>query len=102
MGNESSYTTHMIDKQISYQGFWSSMMKRSKSKTPCKYWGFLLLVIVLVMQGCATTKPTPVDPLAYKDRTKSSVSGDVTGTVAVPTIAEAQAIYEGVMKGSNL
>ncbi len=93
MGNESSYTTHMIDMQISYQSFWSSMTKRSKSKTLYKYWIFLLLVIVLVMQGCATTKPTPIDPLTYKDRTKSSVSGDVTVTVGVPTIAEAQAIY---------
>jgi hypothetical protein len=31
--------------------------------------------------------------LAYKIRTKSSVNEDVTVTVAVPTIAEAQAIY---------
>jgi hypothetical protein len=45
------------------------------------------------MQGCATTKPPPVDPLAYKTRTKSSFNEDVTITVAVPTIAEAQAIY---------
>jgi len=44
------------------------------------------------MQGCATTKPPPVDSLAYKNRTKSSVNKDVTVTVAVPTIAEAQAI----------
>jgi len=45
------------------------------------------------MQGCATTKPPPVDPLAYKTRTKSSFNEDVTVTVAVPTIAEAEAIY---------
>ena len=45
------------------------------------------------MQGCATTKSSPVDPLAYKKRTESSVNEDVTVTVAVPTIAEAQAIY---------
>jgi hypothetical protein len=45
------------------------------------------------MQGCATTKPPPVNPLAYKTRTKSNVKEDVTVTVAVPTIAEAQAIY---------
>jgi hypothetical protein len=31
--------------------------------------------------------------LAYKNRTKSSVNGDVAVTAAVPTIAEAQAIY---------
>lgn len=29
------------------------------------------------LQGCATTKPIPIDPLAYKDRTKSSVNEDV-------------------------
>ena len=34
-----------------------------------------------------------MDPLAYKNRTKSSVKEGVTVTVAVPTIAEAQAIY---------
>jgi hypothetical protein len=39
------------------------------------------------------TKPPPVDPLAYKSRTKRSINEDVTVTVAVPTIAEAQAIY---------
>jgi hypothetical protein len=42
------------------------------------------------MQGCATTKLTSVDPLAYKGqgRTKSIINEDVTVTVAVPTIAE--------------
>ena len=39
------------------------------------------------------TKPQPVDPSAYKNRTKSSVNGDVAVAVAVPTIAEAQAIF---------
>jgi hypothetical protein len=68
-------------------------MNRLKSKTRCKCWIFLLVVLVLVVQGCAMTKPPPVDPLAYKSRTKSSVNEDVTVTVAVPTIAEAQAIY---------
>ena len=34
-----------------------------------------------------------MDPLAYKNRTKSGVNEGVTVTVAVPTIAEAQAIY---------
>ena len=50
-------------------------------------------MIVFFVQGCATTQPTPADPLAYKSRTKSSVNEDVTVTVAVPTVAEAQAIY---------
>jgi hypothetical protein len=69
------------------------MMKQSEPKTPCKFWIFLLAAFVLVVQGCATTKSSPVDPLAYKKRTESSVNEDVTVTVAVPTISEAQAIY---------
>ena len=68
-------------------------MNWSKLKTVFKFWLFLLAVLVFSIQGCATTKPPPVDPLAYKNRTKTSVSEDVTVTVAVPTIAEAQAIY---------
>jgi hypothetical protein len=76
------------------------MMNRSKSKTLCKFWILPLAVLVFFMQGCATTKPPPVDPLAYKKRTESSIKEDVTVTVAVPTIAEAQAIY-GVELGSK-
>jgi len=68
-------------------------MNRSKSKTLCNIWIFSLAVLVFVMQGCATTKPPPADPLAYKTRTKISFNEDVTVTVAVPTIVEAQAIY---------
>ena len=52
-----------------------------------------LAVVAYVIQGCTTTQPSPADPLAYKNRTKSSVNGDVAVTAAVPTIAEAQAIY---------
>jgi hypothetical protein len=52
-----------------------------------------LAALAFIIQGCATTKPPSADPLAYKNRTKSSVNGDVSVTVAVPTIAEAQAIY---------
>ena len=54
---------------------------------------FFLSALVFVIIGCATTKSQPVDPSAYKNRTKSIVNRDVTVTVAVPTIAEAQAIY---------
>jgi LssY C-terminus len=68
-------------------------MNRSKSKTFCKSWFFYLAVLVFFMQGCATTKPPPEDPLAYKNRTESNINEDVTVTVAVPTIAEARAIY---------
>jgi len=42
-------------------------MNRSKSKTFCKFWIFLLAVPAMVVQGCATTKPPPVDPLAYRE-----------------------------------
>ncbi|MEN8780321.1 MAG: LssY C-terminal domain-containing protein [Desulfobacterales bacterium] len=52
-----------------------------------------LAFVAFVIQGCTTTQPSPADPLAYKNRTKSSVNGDVAVTVATPTIAEAQAIY---------
>jgi len=69
------------------------MMKPSKSKTLYNFWIFCLAVLVLVVQGCATTPPPPVDPLAYKNRTRSSINEDVTVTVAVPTITEAQAIF---------
>jgi len=69
------------------------MIIRLRSRTPCKFWIFCLTSLIFFVQGCATTKLPPVDPLAYKTRTKSSVKEGVTVTVAVPTIAEAQAIY---------
>ncbi len=59
-----------------------------KAKTLCQLWIFPLVVLVFFMQGCATTKSPPVDPLAYKTRTESSFIEGVTVTVAVPTIAE--------------
>jgi len=68
-------------------------MNRFKSKTLCKFWVFPLAVLVLWVQGCATTESSPVDPQAYKNRAKSGSHEGVTVTVAVPTIAEAQAIY---------
>jgi len=68
-------------------------MNRPKSKTRYKFWTLSLALFFLFLQGCATTKTQPVDPLAYKSRTKNSVSGDVTVTVGVPTILEAQEIY---------
>jgi len=68
-------------------------MNRSKLKTLCNFWIFSLAVLVFFLQGCATTKPPPADPLAYKTRTKSSFNEGVIVTVAVPTITEAQAIY---------
>jgi hypothetical protein len=64
-----------------------------RSFSICKVRIFHLLFLFLFVQGCATTPPLPVDPLAYKNRIKRSVKEDVTVTVAVPTISEAQAIY---------
>jgi hypothetical protein len=68
-------------------------MNQPKLKTSCKFWLFSLAMLVLFLQGCATTQPTSVDPLAYKSRTKSITYEDVTVTVAVPIISEAQALY---------
>lgn len=69
------------------------MMEPSKSKKLYNFYFFSLSVLVFLLQGCATTKSTPVDPLAYKNRTESSAIGELTITVAVPTISETQAIY---------
>ena len=68
-------------------------MKRSQSKTTCVFRLILLPVVVLFLSGCMAQDPAPADPGAYRDRAQSSTSGDVTVTVAVPTIAEARAIY---------
>jgi hypothetical protein len=58
-----------------------------------KFWVLPWAVFALGMQGCATTTPSPLDPLAYQNRAKSSVNEGLAVTVAVPTVAEAQAIY---------
>ena len=68
-------------------------MNRLKLKTPRDFCIFPLTFFVLMMLGCATTKTLPVDLLTYKNRAKSSINEDVTVTVAVPTISEAQALY---------
>ncbi len=67
-------------------------MKRLKMNTCHSFPIFLLSALLFVIHGCTTT-PQPVDTSAYKNRAKSGVNGDVAVTVAVPTIAEAQAIY---------
>ena len=66
-------------------------MNRSRSKTLCKF--LALSLAVLVLHGCATAPPAPTDPMAFKNRMKTAVKEDVIVTVAVPTTAEAQAIY---------
>jgi hypothetical protein len=67
-----------------------------------KFWIFPLATLLMVMQACATAKPLPVDPLAYRNRTESSVNEDVTVTVAVPTISEAQAIYSVELSSKHI
>jgi len=57
---------------------------------------------MLYVQGCATTPRPPADPSAYKNRTKTITNGDVTCTVAVPTIAEAQATYGAPLAKQNI
>jgi hypothetical protein len=74
-------------------------MKHSESKVLSPFTIYGLALLVLIAQSCATTQPTPVDPSAYKERSRSSVNGDVTVTVAVPTTAEAEAIYGVKLKG---
>ena len=67
-------------------------MIHSKKSASRRFGIISIAFFILVAQGCATTRP-PTDPEAYKNRSRSSVSGDVTVTAAVPTIAEAEAIY---------
>jgi len=57
---------------------------------------------MVVIQGCATIPSPPADPLAYRNRTESIANGDVTVTVAVPTIVEAQAIYGFTLAKRNI
>ena len=68
-------------------------MSRSMTNVPIKLWALSLMIFVFGMQGCTTIQTMPTDPLAFKYRSQSSTSGDVTVTVAVPTMTEAVAIY---------
>lgn len=68
-------------------------MNRPNLLKSCQYYVFLLVMLLQVIQGCVTTKPSSVDPMGYKHRSKSSVSEEVDVTVAVLTITEAEAIY---------
>ncbi|MGW8186907.1 MAG: LssY C-terminal domain-containing protein [Desulfobacterales bacterium] len=77
-------------------------MKRSKLKKLSHFWLFLLPVLILYIQGCATTPPPPTDPSAYKNRTKTITNGDVTCTVAVPTTTEAEAVYGVKLKEKSI
>jgi len=68
-------------------------MVRSRLKTLYIFLSILSAALVLLVPGCATTKAPPADSLTYKSRAESSVNGDLTVTVAVPSIDEAKAIY---------
>ena len=63
------------------------------SRTRCILWILSLTIFGLMVQACATTEPPTVDPLAFKNRAKTGIHGDVTVTVAVLTTAEAWAAY---------
>ena len=54
-----------------------------------------LLLIVLLVQGCATsgTQPADIPYKPYRERAQTHVQGDLTVTVSVPTAAEAEEIY---------
>jgi hypothetical protein len=59
----------------------------------CKSWIFSLAFLLLIMQGCSSFTPHPLEKVAFQDRAKSSTNGGLTVTVAVPTITEAKVIY---------
>jgi len=43
--------------------------------------------------ACASFSPTPVEEVPFKERAKTEIAGGLTVSVAVPTMAEAEAIY---------
>jgi hypothetical protein len=59
----------------------------------CKSWIFSLAFLLLIMQGCSSFTPQPLEKVTFQDRAKSSTNGGLTVTVAVPTITEAKVIY---------
>jgi len=77
-------------------------MSGSILKALCRCQILFIIAVTLVIQGCATTPSPPADPLAYKNRTESITNGDVNVNVAVPTIAEAQAIYGVALYKQNI
>ena len=55
----------------------------------------LLLAIALIADGCATSgmQPGTIEYKPYRERAETQAQGDLIVTVALPTAAEAQAIY---------
>jgi hypothetical protein len=50
-------------------------------------------VLALIAQGCATSAPMPLEDVRFAQRAETQVQGDLSVTVALPTAAEAVAIY---------
>jgi hypothetical protein len=73
--------------------FYIPVINRPRMVISRKFWIVPLATLLLVMQGCSAFTPQPLEKVAFKDRAKSSVNGNVTVTVAVPTIEEAKVIY---------
>ena len=53
----------------------------------------LCIAVILSLSACATLDQTSIKDSSYKDRAITIVRGDLTVTVAVPTLAEAKSIY---------
>lgn len=83
--NAFSYTWGGITEKL--------MMNQSMIKKELITCLLLLVAPICAFYGCMTAQLQTEDATAFKNRTRSIVNGDVTVTVAVPTIAEARAIY---------
>ena len=70
-------------------------MKRSETELSITVVVFFLVLsaFAIHIQGCATSPPVTEAPKAFDQRTHTVVKGEVTVTVAVPTRAEAEALY---------
>lgn len=61
-----------------------------------------LVILAFVIQGCATAKPPPADPMAFKSRSTTQIKGDVKVTVGFPTFAEARALYDVALESKQI
>jgi hypothetical protein len=53
----------------------------------------LALVVAAALASCASFSPRPLDEVPFRDRARTQGAGGLTVTVAVPTMAQAEAIY---------
>ena len=56
-------------------------------------WPAASTVGVLLVSGCASFNPIPIDEVGFKDRAVTKRDGDVRVSVAVPTAEEAEQIF---------